>query len=102
MDVTWRQIGSFVGGTISNSAIPLLGSLFTQPQIDAADVAVVYVSAAVNWSAAAGTVAVVGNNGIPLEADKVSTFRGKEVIQNLSFIRKSSDAIMTIYLFGGR
>lgn len=108
MDVSWRQVGSIIGGTISSTAVPLVGSSasgslgFTQALVDAADVAVVYASAAVNWSAAAGTVAVAGNNGIPMEADKVTTFRGKEIIQNLSFIRKSSDAVITVYLFGGR
>lgn len=108
MDVSWRQVGSIIGGTISSTAVPLVGSSasgslgFTQAIVDRADVAVVYVSAAVNWSAAPGTVVVTGNNGVPMAADSVTTFRGRGVIENLSFIRKSSDAIMSVYLFGGR
>lgn len=103
MDIGYSVAYNNFSGSIGTISIPVLGSLFTQAQLDNADAILITVSTA-DVNLGFGTTVGTGVNGGHLLAANTSwMFRGVNMIRQMSFISRGATAgALALTLFGSK
>lgn len=103
MDIGYSTAVSNFSGSIGTVAVPMLSTLFTQAQLDAADAVLITVSTA-DVNVGFGTTVGTGvNGGHLLTTNSSYLFRGINMIRQMSFIsRGATSGALALTLYGGK